>query len=86
MGTTFSNGQVASFDFKGPINGQRIIILPAIHIFKENFESFQARKGLKKLESSKGLKRLKCSKKKKVYERGNTSLKSQKGLKSVQKD
>ena len=86
MGTTFSNGQGASFDFKGPINGQRIIILPVIHIFKENFESFQARKGLKKLESSKGLKRLKCSKKKKVYERGNTSLKSQKGLKSVQKD
>ena len=76
MGTTFSNGQVASFDFKSPINGQRIIILPVIHIFKENFESFQARKGLK---------RLKCSKKK-VYERGNTSLKSQKGLKSVQKD
>ena len=53
MGTTFSNGQVASFDFKGPINGQRIIILPAIHIFKENFESFQARKSFKKLESSK---------------------------------
>ena len=88
MGTTFSNGQVASFDFKSPINGQRIIILPVIHIFKENFESFQARKGLTKLESSKGLKRLKCSKEKKVYmyERGNTSLKSQKGLKSVQKD
>ena len=57
-----------------PLNGQRIIILPAIHIFKENFESFQARKSLKKLESSKGLKRLKCSKKKKVYERGNTSV------------
>ena len=58
MGTTFSNGQVASFDFKSPINGQRIIILPAIHIFKENFESFQALKKFKKAWKFKRLEKI----------------------------
>ena len=78
MGTTFSNGQVASFDFKGPINGQRIFFFASSQPFTFCLKVF-------KLQARKDLKRLKCSKKK-VYERGNTSLKSQKGLKSVQKE
>ena len=44
MGTTFSNGQVASFDFKSPINGQRIIILPVIHILKKTLKVFKLEK------------------------------------------
>ena len=49
MGTTFSNGQGASFDFKGPINGQRIFFLLAIHILFESFQTTSAKR-LEKIE------------------------------------
>ena len=47
----------------------------------EKFQTTSASKGLKawkskSFKSSEGLKRLKCSKKKKVYEKGDISLKS----------